>query len=290
MISALSRALDREFTIYDILGRGHHIQLRWTYPALITRTSITFILTITTILTLLDPEEYLQFLSLPLSFVIWISGLVIFVAGYMVQLTLWSALPVRTLPSVPVFFFGFPGFVLSTLYHVAMAEYLTDGAWKLTLWPHHIFLLIAQQGFEAIFLRYAMPGAVREVRARYENKEDPQPTSEARSFPILITPPSSIEFGEFTLSTDRILFARAQEHYLEIQMTDETITIRARMTDFLDKVGDLDGIQPHRSWWVSRNAAPLLMTKEGKRVLHVAHHTDIPIARGRIEKVECWLG
>ncbi|MEC9199707.1 MAG: LytTR family DNA-binding domain-containing protein [Pseudomonadota bacterium] len=289
MIPALSRALDREFTIYDILGRSHHIQLRWTYPALFTRTAVTFILTITTILTLLDPEEYLQFMNLPKSFAIWVSGLVLFVAGYMVLLTAWSALPFRTLPAIPIFFLGFPSFILSTVYHVTVAEYLTDGAWQLTLWPHHIFLLIAQQGFEAIFLRYAMPAAVREVRARHANKEDPQPAPEVRSFPIMITPPSSIEFGEFTLSTDRILFVRAQEHYLEIQMTDEAITIRARMTDFLDKAGDLDGIQPHRSWWVSRNAAPQMMTKEGKRVLHVAQHTDIPVARGRIEDVECWL-
>ena len=290
MIPALSRALDREFTIYDILSRSHHIQLRWTYPALCTRTAITFILTITTILTLLDPEEYLLFMNLPTSFAIWISGLVVFVASYMVLLTIWSALPFKTLPAIPIFVLGFPSFVLSTLYHVTVSEYLTEGAWQLTLWPHHIFLLIAQQGFEAIFLRYAMPAAVREVLARHAEPEPDPPAPMDPTFPTMITPPSAIHFGEFTLSTDKILFVRAQEHYLEIQMANEPITIRARMTDFLDKAGALDGIQPHRSWWVSRNAAPLLMTKEGKRVLHVAHHTDIPIARGRIDEVECWLG
>jgi hypothetical protein len=290
MIPALSRSLDREFTIYDILGRSHHIQLRWTYPALITRTSLTFILTITTILTLLDPEDYLLFMNLPTSFAIWISGLVLFVAGYMVLLTIWSALPFTILPTIPIFILGFPSFVLSTLYHVTVAEYLTDGAWQLSLWPHHIFLLIAQQGFEAIFLRYAMPAAVREARARHAEPEPESPAPVDHAFPMMITPPSSIHFGEFTLSTGKMLFVRAQEHYLEIQMTDEAITVRARMADFLDEAGDLDGIQPHRSWWVSRNAAPQMVTKEGRRVLRVADHTDIPIARGRVEQVEYWLG
>ncbi|NIY99237.1 hypothetical protein HC022_24400 [Salipiger sp. HF18] len=50
-----------------------------------------------------------------------------------------------------------------------------------------------------------------------------------------------------------------------------------------------DGIQPHRSWWVSRRTVGRLGTRSGREVLQLSDDSQVSVARGRVEDVRDWI-
>ncbi len=78
---------------------------------------------------------------------------------------------------------------------------------------------------------------------------------------------------------------RSMEHYLVLTQSGTEHLVRARMVDFLAQLDTSDGIQTHRSHWVS--TAEALAIKGGN--LATVSGDEIPIARGRLKAVKDWL-
>lgn len=82
---------------------------------------------------------------------------------------------------------------------------------------------------------------------------------------------------------------KSQEHYVEFHCDTDTVTERAPLRDMVLQASGVDGIQPHRSWWVSRRAVDRLARRGGNPVLILTDGTEVPISRHRKAQVEAWL-
>ncbi|MFV0303443.1 MAG: LytTR family DNA-binding domain-containing protein [Paracoccus sp. (in: a-proteobacteria)] len=97
--------------------------------------------------------------------------------------------------------------------------------------------------------------------------------------------------GQFVVLNGRsvplgsIRLVRSAEHYLILTTDRRTIDLRARMKDFLTQLSEEDGIQTHRSYWVSRDEAAEL---SGGNVRTVSGEV-IPVSRGRAQDVRAWF-
>lgn len=78
---------------------------------------------------------------------------------------------------------------------------------------------------------------------------------------------------------------RSAEHYLVVTTAQGTSEFRARMKDFVEQVTEDDGIQTHRSYWVSRDE-PL---KLDGSIIKTRSGEDIPVSRGRLPQVREWF-
>jgi DNA-binding LytR/AlgR family response regulator len=63
----------------------------------------------------------------------------------------------------------------------------------------------------------------------------------------------------------------------------------ARMGDLTNQLKPSDGIQTHRSWWVSAVAATEITKIGGSEFMDIGEGTRIPVARGRSGEVQGWL-
>ena len=63
-----------------------------------------------------------------------------------------------------------------------------------------------------------------------------------------------IHIGAEKIRASEILYIEAQEHYVMIRTLAGSSLIRAGFSNVLTQLDDIDGIQTHRSWWVSRRA------------------------------------
>ena len=78
---------------------------------------------------------------------------------------------------------------------------------------------------------------------------------------------------------------KAAEHYLEVFLPTGVEIIRERMSTFLEQVTPEDGVQTHRSHWVSRDHARSIRGS----VLEMDCGKSVPVARGRQKAVQAWL-
>ncbi len=87
-----------------------------------------------------------------------------------------------------------------------------------------------------------------------------------------------------SLPLDSVRCVRNEEHYLVVKTTMGTLRLRARMNDLLMQVSDNDGIQAHRSFWVSAEEAREL---RGATIL-TRSGCVIPVSRYRMKAVRAW--
>ncbi len=87
-----------------------------------------------------------------------------------------------------------------------------------------------------------------------------------------------------TLPLNSVACVRNEEHYLVVKTTMGTLRLRARMNDLLIQVSDDDGIQTHRSFWVSVDEA---LELRGSTILTRSGYV-IPVSRYRIKAVRAW--
>lgn len=82
---------------------------------------------------------------------------------------------------------------------------------------------------------------------------------------------------------------QSHDHYLLVWTSGRRTMVRGRMTDALRQLSQLDGISPHRSWWVARSDIQCIERQGRDVVLRLCDGAQVPIARGRVESVRQWL-
>jgi len=88
-----------------------------------------------------------------------------------------------------------------------------------------------------------------------------------------------------------VVSIRAEDHYLRVRTPSQTLYLGGRMRDVLERLGQSDGLQVHRSWWVARGAVARVARQGRDDVLVLGDGTRVPVARNRLPQLRAagWL-
>ncbi|MEC3859917.1 LytTR family DNA-binding domain-containing protein [Mesobacterium sp. TK19101] len=132
--------------------------------------------------------------------------------------------------------------------------------------------------FEAVIQTFVLP---RVMDFAPENTattplEPPRPAT---------APDPVFHWKDRAIATDRVLYLRSVEHYVEIVTDDGTDLVRARLADFLNQPAARHGVQTHRSYWVNAGAVTAIDRQNGNLVLTLSNGAEIPVSRNRRKDV-----
>lgn len=134
---------------------------------------------------------------------------------------------------------------------------------------------------------------VRFDRLRPHDTPAPLPPADTPEPPLAVTPEKP-RISDLTVNGRRIplnalRYMKSVEHYVEFVLDTEVLTERCTLRDLVAQTGAEDGIQPHRSYWVSRREISRLGRRDGNAVLILKDGTEIPLSRHRKTEVAAWL-
>ena len=69
------------------------------------------------------------------------------------------------------------------------------------------------------------------------------------------------------IKTNEIWSIESQDHYVEISTTNGKRLLRARIVGVAAMLSGVDGIMPHRSYWVPRSAIEKMSSSSNKKIL-----------------------
>lgn len=257
----------------DILGGRFTLGPREFAGLLRTGTTRTYIGIVYLLLVITDAPGLFDHMDLVLVLLLWVLVVSIFLLAVAVVVSVMGAVQERLRiarwpgPAIVVLALAPAIGAGETVSYIA-----TDGAVGFDLVPDVVLYWLIAEAFGLIFFRY--------VRPHIAPTDPAQEPEEERK--ILI--------GAHPVPLSRLRYIEAREHHVQVALEDESQTYRARLADIIAQTSPDDGIQPHRSWWVSANAARGL-TREGPRHLLELHDgTFVPVARSRVDDVRVWLG
>ncbi|MDI3336916.1 LytTR family DNA-binding domain-containing protein [Defluviimonas aestuarii] len=76
-----------------------------------------------------------------------------------------------------------------------------------------------------------------------------------------------------------IRFLQMEDHYLRVHTDDGSGLVLYRMSDAAEDLAGTDGMQVHRSWWVSRAAVDSVRLENRKRTIVTKSGAEIPVGR-----------
>lgn len=77
-----------------------------------------------------------------------------------------------------------------------------------------------------------------------------------------------------------------EDHYVRVQTTKGQELILMRLSDAMKEVGDTDGLQVHRSHWVTQGAVTAARREGDRAVLTMTHGADIPVSRRYVPAIK----
>lgn len=86
-----------------------------------------------------------------------------------------------------------------------------------------------------------------------------------------------------------LISLNSQDHYIKVTTSFGSDLILMRLSDAVVELKEHDGIQPHRSWWVSKNHVASIKTITGKKMLELKNGDLIPISRANLKDVTEYL-
>lgn len=237
-----------------------------------------------------DPHQFRDHFSLGVTTLIWlISGTVLILLKNlsfvtMALLSVWRPGTVIYLPLLSAY-----EFFASILITNALTVWLSGGEFQANLVAAYPFYLITLLTFEMIFVRFIIPTLDLGQTDSTVTTTTPPTTQVAGALPATPVEPETVSLANRHLRLDNIQLVTSEEHYLRVVLRGETLLHRCKMSDFLDQIKPHHGVQPHRSWWISRHAKPTLAKIGNKPHLTVTGGAPVPIARARLREVQTWL-
>ncbi len=276
----MEQAVWRGMPCFDVFWRKRHLTQRELRTVYTNYYTYIFWVLIISVLVLLDLHGFAERVSLTalVTYTTAISGIT-FLFYYFA-----SAVGIKISQRFPRFFLIFPlvGFaaVTFTTYFVELGMSaifgngmsLENAAEKLPL--NFVLTLV----LETFFLTFVMPTAISSGDGE---KKPHEAGSEAARDTITV-------LGKTYYYKD-LISVSSQDHYVRIKTRQAEDLVRARLSDLIGQLGCENGIQPHRSHWVSRQAVVGMVTKDGNKCLELHDGSDIPVARGRVKAVRAWL-
>lgn len=76
-----------------------------------------------------------------------------------------------------------------------------------------------------------------------------------------------------------IQYLQMEDHYLRVKTNMGSGLVLHRMSDAVEDLATTDGLQVHKSWWVSKAAVKEVVSKNRKRTVLTNDGTSIPVGR-----------
>tara|TARA_R110002094_G_scaffold69290_4_gene78362 strand:- start:3748 stop:4488 length:741 start_codon:yes stop_codon:yes gene_type:complete len=76
-----------------------------------------------------------------------------------------------------------------------------------------------------------------------------------------------------------LLALQSEDHYLRVHTGAGDTLVLMRLSDAMAAVGNLDGRQTHRSWWVARQAVDTVSRGDGRAILTLSNGVQAPVSR-----------
>jgi len=84
----------------------------------------------------------------------------------------------------------------------------------------------------------------------------------------------------------RIDILEAQENYIKVYVGDQNKTVLYKFKDAVAEMGDLVGLQVHRSFWINKNAIADFKKSGGRGEITSINGQTIPVSRRYLKMVE----
>lgn len=265
-----------DIRLVDILGRCFDVRLADVPDYLVHRTTLLFYVLCIVVLLAADPPGISAHYDFPVNAGYWMVGLAVYLGLYPPALLVVALLQTRYLRvPVPAPLLSVLTLIPSLFLTTALADSLSGTDFPIFAPENFLPIWLTAQVLETLFTRFVLPEVIRKtvsakVRARGAE-------------------PRYIVVGHHRVPVDHVHHVVAQEHFVRIQLQDTHILHRARLSDLIAQTEPEDGIQPHRSWWVSRRAEPRLDREGSRHVLVLEDKTVVPVARTRLPEIEEWL-
>lgn len=108
---------------------------------------------------------------------------------------------------------------------------------------------------------------------------EPAPVSSASPTPNLLLDQLPAELGS------AIIALEMEDHYLRVHTLLGSALVLMRLRDGIALLGDLEGMQVHRSWWVARGAVEDVL-RDGRNIrLKLARGLEAPVARAKVAEL-----
>ena len=98
----------------------------------------------------------------------------------------------------------------------------------------------------------------------------------------------TVVLGDHPLKVLEILYVQAMEHRVCIYTKQGELVERSRFRDLMLILNDIDGVQPHRSYWVPTHAILHLEGDADRLNIVLTSGAKIAVARTRHSEIEDW--
>lgn len=73
----------------------------------------------------------------------------------------------------------------------------------------------------------------------------------------------------------------AEDHYVRVHTSEGDDLILMRLSDAIKEVDILNGLSPHRSWWVAETGVKSIDRHDGKYIITLENDQAVPVSRSR---------
>lgn len=87
---------------------------------------------------------------------------------------------------------------------------------------------------------------------------------------------------------DDIIRMRAQDHYVEVVTAEGKSLITERFSDCVEKLGQISGMQCHRSHWISLRHVETLLPSGSAYVCTLSNGDRVPVSRRKYSELKQW--
>lgn len=266
----VKRLLNTEIKFWDLLG-GRLAFTTATYSRVLQhkRTLVFVSLSLLTFFAA-DPSGARNYVPLWFSMILWPIAFSFYLILYHLEFLLAAALT-RRIPSlrVPTPLLGLIALIPTVIVCESLVMIMSNGTFPYDVVKQMIFYFFSVQGLETVFYRFIMPGVQEEIEKEQQTRH-------------LVIDGEKIDLS-------KLLHIEAREHHVHLTFEDARSLARARLRDIVAQTQYEDGIQPHRSWWVAKNAGIKPEHKDGRLILRLRDDTEVPVARTRVNDVMSWL-
>lgn len=261
--------------MYDMFGMKFTLGISRYVKVLTAPQGLVFLVLGVFLLFITDPNYLRDTLGWVTGATVWAASAFCYLTAIFMSLCLHSFLMTKFGP-YPIYAPLNSAVVLLLVYIAiqTLIGHVTNGRYSNGIYPLFFNILAAILIIEAMFLRFVM---LVDVPAPDESEADTTAT------------PSIVIIGDRRFPVEKIQHILSQEHYLQVTLSNDTIVLRARLSDIIEQTVDSDGVQPHRSWWIGAVAEPRLSKYDGRPVLRLSDGTEVPIAKARLSAVQRWL-
>lgn len=188
------------------------------------------------------------------------------------------------LRSVYLPFVDIPIIVIATIIGAYIGGlFLENGDARLELAPlDFVRNFLLAQGLQFVLVNWGFTDYLRRVRAKENRTSGSSGATSPRS-------QRSVSANGRTILIDQLIYMESKQHYVEIKTLTGGLTVRSTLKSLMGQLDDADGVQVHRSFWVSAWALSRMSGGAEKRIVHLFDGSTLPVSRPRAAAVERWF-